>query len=152
MEGFWIALEASSFAAAIRNAVFIYPIANVLHVLAVIGFFGVVAAMDLRLLRVIAGMPAGAVIKRLRPVAGMLLAVIVTAGFVLFAADAVALAANPAFRIKLVVIGLALSNVGLNEWAFRKFGEDALAVRISAGLSLALWLSVAALGRSIAYV
>lgn len=152
MEEVWIALEASSFAAAIREAVFIYPIANVLHVVAVIGFFGVVAAMDLHLLRVISGMPVRSVIGRLRPVAIALLLVIVTAGFVLFAADAVALAANPAFRIKLVAIGLALLNVGLNELALRHSGEDALALRITAGLSLVLWLSVAALGRSIAYV
>ena len=152
MEGLWLALEGSSFAAGIRNAVFIYPIANVLHVVAVIGFFGVVAAMDLRLLQVFTGLPARALIGRLRPVALALLVMIAAAGFVLFAADAVALAANPAFRIKLVVIGLALLNVGLNEWALREYGEHAQVVRVSAGLSLILWLAVAALGRSIAYV
>lgn len=152
MEPVWAALQASGFAAAIRDSTFIYPIANVTHVVAVIAFFGVVATMDFRLLRLSDGEPARHVIARLRPVALIFLIVVASAGFILFAAEPVALARNPVFQVKLVAIGLALANVGLNEWALRRWGEDTATVRKSAALSLYAWLFIAAMGRGIAYV
>jgi hypothetical protein len=152
MDAVWLALEQSSFAAHVRNSVLLYPSANVAHVVAVVAFFGIVAAMDLRLLKVLGGTPASAVIARLRPLAAIALLVIVAAGFTLFSAEASALARNPIFRIKLAAIALALANVAVNEWSFRAHGETARLVRLTAGISLFAWLGIATLGRSIAYV
>ena len=152
MEAIWAALQDSSFAAFVRNSTFVYPIANIIHVVAVVAFFGVAATMDLRLLRVFEGAPAGVVIARLRPVALIILLVIAAAGFILFSAEAVALSRNPAFRIKLVAIGLALLNIGINEWNLRIYGADNSLVRMTAGISLLIWLFIAAMGRSIAYI
>jgi hypothetical protein len=152
LDAFLHAVEASAFAAYIRESVLLYPAANVLHVLAVLVFFAAVAVMDLRLLQVIRGMPAAAVIERMRPVAVGALVVTAATGALLFVPEAVKMAANPAFLLKLAAIGLALANVGVNDWALRRAGETARLARASAGLSLALWLCVAALGRAIAYV
>jgi hypothetical protein len=152
MESVWAALQASGFAAAIRDSTFIYPIANVTHVVAVIAFFGLVAAMDLRLLGVTGGTPARAVVARLRPFAAAALVIIAMAGFILFAAEALALMRNPAFALKLTAIVLALINIAVNEWSLRRFGEGATLAKFTAGASLALWLFVAAMGRTIAYV
>jgi uncharacterized membrane protein len=152
MEAFWLALQESAFAGYIRNSVFIYPVANILHVVAVIAFFGLVATMDLRLMKVFGGVSAAGLVERLRPMAAGLLVVIILAGLVLFLAEASALAANPVFQIKMLAILLALANIGLNDRALRRHGEDAPVVRITAVVSLIAWLSVAALGRGIAYV
>ena len=152
MDSLWAVLQDSAFAAFVRNSTFLYPIANITHVVAVISFFGLVATMDLRLLRVLAGTPARVVIERLRPMALIVLLIVAAAGFVLFSAEAVALARNTAFRIKLAAIGLGLVNIGINDWNLRIHGADSLLVRITAGFSLFVWLFIAAMGRTIAYV
>jgi hypothetical protein len=146
------ALQDSGFAAYVRQSVFLYPLANVTHVLAVLAFFASVAAMDLRLLGVFGGVPAGKLIGRLRPVAAAAFALIVATGLTLFAPEAEAIGRNPAFRLKLVAILIALGNVWLNARAVRRNGDGAPLVRATAALSLALWLMVAAAGRLIAYL
>jgi hypothetical protein len=151
MEAFWLTLQESAYGGFIRNSVFFYPTANILHVLSVISFFGLVATMDLALLGP-GQTPARQVIARLRPFAVALLALIAASGSVLFVAEAVAIAANPVFQLKMVLILLALANVVGNELVLRKWGEGAGLARLTAGVSLAAWLGVAALGRLIAYV
>jgi hypothetical protein len=152
MAAVWLALQESSFAVYVRDSVFLYPFANITHVVGVIAFFGLVATMDLRLLGVFGGVPAKPIITKLRPIALIVLMIIAASGFILFSAEAVALAGNPAFQIKLTAIVLALGNIAVNEWSLRREGEPAAAVRITAGLSLFAWLFVATMGRSIAYV
>ena len=150
MEALWLALETSALGETVRSAVWLYPAANVIHVLAVMGFFGVVAAMDLALLGITAPTAtAPETVRTLRPVAGLLLAVIAGTGAVLLSAEATAIAANPAFGLKALAIALALFNVIANTIAMRR--EGGAAVRVTAAASLALWLMVAALGRLIAY-
>ena len=73
-------------------------------------------------------------------------------GLVLFAPEAVAIAGNPAFQAKLVLLAARRSPMSIaNEWALRAEGEGA-GLALTAGLSLLAWLVVAALGRLIAYV
>ncbi|MFN4142563.1 hypothetical protein [Aestuariivirga sp.] len=152
MEGLWLALEQSAFGDLVRQSTWLYPAANVLHVLGVIGFFATVAVMDLALLRALPGGAAKAAVARFRPFAALLLAVIAATGLVLFTPEASALAANPALRAKLLLVLLGLANVAVNEAALRSAGPDSGTVRLTAGLSLLVWLGVAALGRTIAYV
>ncbi len=151
MEALLLSLQESGYGHFVRNSVFFYPAANVLHVLGVLSFFGLVAAMDLALLGV-GQTPARQVIRRLRPFAVALLVLIAATGSVLFVAEAVAIAANPAFQLKVVLILLALANVAGNELVLRRYGDGAGLARLTAGVSLAAWLGVAALGRLIAYV
>lgn len=151
MEAFWLTLQDSGFGGFIRDSVFFYPAANILHVLGVMSFFGLVATMDLALLG--AGQrPARQVIAKLRPFAVALLVLIAASGSVLFVAEAVAIAANPVFQLKVVLILLALANVVGNELVLRSHGDAAGLAKLTAGVSLAAWLGVAALGRLIAYV
>lgn len=151
MDALWLTLQESGFGLLVRNSVILYPIANVLHVLGVMAFFGLVATMDLALLGV-GGSPPNRVIARLRPFAVALLLLIAATGSVLFVAEAVAIAANPAFQFKIILLGLAVANVIVNEWALRTRGDGAGLARLTARLSLLAWLGVAGLGRLIAYV
>lgn len=152
METLLATLQDAAFGALVRDSVFLYPLANITHVVAVLVFFAAVAAMDLRLLGVFGGGPARGLIGRLRPVAIGALVVIVATGITLFVPEATAIGANPAFRLKLVLILIGLANIGLNDWALRRAGEGGPWVRMSAAASLVLWLMVAAAGRTIAYV
>ena len=152
MEQLLAAVQDSGYGVLVRQSVFLYPLANVTHVLAVLVFFASVAAMDVRLLGVLEGVPAPVVIARLRPVAIAALVVIAATGVTLFVPEAGAIARNPAFQVKLMAIVIALANVGLNARALRHAGEGAAMVRLTAGLSLVLWLAVAACGRLIAYL
>ncbi len=146
------AIQASAYAAYIRESSLLYPFANVAHVVAVMIFFAAIASMDLRLMRVIRGTPAPLVIARLRPVAIGALVVIAATGALLFAPEAVSIGRNWAFLLKLAAIALALVNIAVNDWALHRSGEKSRTVQLTAGLSLMLWLSVASLGRLIAYV
>ncbi len=152
MDWLWLALQESWFGALVRQSALLYPAANILHVLGVMGFFALVAAMDLALLGVLGRAPPKQTVAALRPFAVLLLVLVAATGLVLFAPEAVAIAGNPAFRAKLVLILLALANVLANEWALRRRGDGARVVQITAGLSVLGWLIVAALGRLIAYV
>jgi hypothetical protein len=152
-------LEASGLGAAIREATWVYPAANVLHVLSVVVFAGAVAVMDARLLGAFAQAPPADVLRGARRFAvGAFMAIALT-GFVLFTAEASHVALNPVFQTKLLLIALALVNVIVFELIFRRRLAQfpphmplPAAARISAFLSLATWLAVVACGRSIAYV
>lgn len=152
------ALEASGAGTAIRQSVWLYPVANVGHVLAVLVFAGAVAAMDVRLLGGFRGSDVREVLRRARRVSLGAFAAIAVIGSMLFLAEASHLALNPIFQTKLLLIALALLNVLVFELVFgqRLAGlapgmPMPAAVRASAFLSLATWLAVAACGRSIAY-
>lgn len=153
MHEFLAWLEASSPAAILRQSAWLYPAANVVHVLALMGFFAAVAAMDFRLLHSRGLSGARGAVARLRPVATVLLVVMAVSGAALFLPEATHIGHNRFFLFKLVAIATALANVAMLEIALRRPGPTFPAIlRVSAVASLALWLVVAALGRLIAYV
>lgn len=155
MHEFLAWLEASSLAATLRRSIWLYPAANVVHVLSLMGFFATVAAMDMRLLRSRRTADARVATARLRPVAAVFLVVMAASGLALFLPEATHIGHNRFFLFKLLAILAALANVALFEVALRspRRGEAPPALlRTSAIASLVLWLLVAALGRLIAYV
>lgn len=147
-------LEHSGFGLLIRDAVLIYPIANVVHVLAVLVFFASVAIMDLRILGALRNEAAVIVIRRFRPVAIGAFCVLLASGIILFTPEASAIIRNPSFQIKLALIAIGLLNVLWMERALKRGypGMTARAARVPAALSLIIWLGVAAAGRYIAYI
>jgi hypothetical protein len=154
VEAALVAVEASGIAQTMRRSVWLYPLANVLHVLAAMAFFAAVAAMDVKVLRSTSTIEARAFIARLRPVAIVMLGLQIVTGVMLFLPEATHVAANPIFQLKLAVILMALLNVALLEFAVRRSlpsGAPRSAGLVAAGASLVLWLGVAALGRLIAY-
>lgn len=147
-------LERSGFGMLIRDAVMIYPVANVVHVLAVLVFFAAVAVMDLRLLGWLGDETPEAVMRRFRPVAIGALLTLLASGIVLFTPEASAIIRNPSFQLKLALIALGLANVWWLGRAMRtaKPGTIPGGARFAASASLLLWLGTAAAGRYIAYI
>jgi len=153
MEGPLLALEQSGFAAAMRSSLFLYPLANVVHILAALTFFASVAAMDFRVFGAKTVANARVFIDRVRPVAIVAFLVQAGSGVMLLAPEATHIWHNPVFRVKLVAIAVGLANVVVLEVLIRRPRQEAVtgAARGAAGVSLAAWLTVATLGRLIAY-
>jgi hypothetical protein len=154
VEGFLELLEASALSQTLRRSVWLYPVVNVSHVLGLMAFFAAVAAMDVKALRSSNPAELRGFIDRLRPVAILLLAVLVITGLLLFLPEASHIAHNTVFQAKLAVIGLALLNVLALQKALGGAAPAAAipeSVRLTALASLVLWLAVATLGRLIAY-
>ena len=155
----FVAIEGSSFAAAIRQSPFAlhdgecrpYPLADgVLRRRSGDGpsarriFFGDLARRD------------AATRAHRRDTVGFI--GLLASGRVLFAAEASHVILNPLFKIKLILILLGLTNVGLFEMLAASRVRDLqpgtpmpAAARIIGISSLVIWLGVAASGRLIAY-
>jgi hypothetical protein len=154
----FVALEQSGFAAAIRQSLWIYPAANVGHILALFGFAGAIVVMDLRLIGAFAPTSPGRLIGHARRFALVAFAGLAGTGFLLFSAEASHVVLNLVFLIKMAFVAAGLLNIALYEFVTKRTVE-ALApcqpmpasARMAGYASLGIWLAVAACGRSIAY-
>jgi hypothetical protein len=149
-------LQNSGFAAWARGSAYTYPIANLAHLLGLVLLVGGIGVLDLRVAGLWRGLPVAPLSRALTPLAIAGLILMIPSGFTMFAADARALAGSPLFRWKIALIGLAVANAIAfrRVWGARldRWGETVPpAARSLAALSLLLWLTVAALGRLIAY-
>jgi hypothetical protein len=158
--GAWLRwVEDTAVAVAMRESSWLYPTVETLHILGFVVLVGAAAMWDLRLLGLSRRLPVTAMARHLLPWsrAGLLLAV--PTGVLMFMSDATATAANPAFRLKLALIGVALLNAAaFHRWTFRSVRAwdcevaAPIPARLAGGLSLALWVTIIACGRLIAYV
>lgn len=152
-----VALETSGLGQAIRQSAWLYPLANVTHVVAVVSFTAAVAVMDFALLGWL-GYSNLVLARGARQAAIALFALVVLTGLTLFVAEASHVAMNRVFQLKLLFIALAGANAILlgrrvlaDEAGEETTEQTAVAARVAAILSLASWLAVVALGRLIAY-
>ena len=153
----------SAFGEAVQSSAFgawaggeIYPIANLVHLLGLVMLVGGIGILDLRLAGLFRRIPAAPLSSALTPIALAGLMLMIPSGATMFASDAATLVHSPALRWKLLLIALALANA----LAFRFLWQGKIEQWDSepppwGGLmaigSILLWLSVAALGRMIAY-
>jgi len=154
----FIALEQSGLGETIRQSVWLYPIANVGHIVSLVLFAGAIAVMDVRLLGGLAATSPAPVIVGARRFAVAAFFLMVVTGFLLFTAEASHLALNPVFQFKLALIAVGLVNIVIFEFGARRSVIDlppgaSMPPRAKAAalVSLGLWIAVAACGRSIAY-
>ena len=154
----FVALEQSGFAAAIRQWRWLYPLANVGHILSLVAFASAVAVMDLRLLGAFAATAPGRVLALARRAAIAAFCGLAVTGFMLFSAEASHLVGNPVLRLKFLLVAAGLLNVLAYEVLAHRAVETLppgaplpRSAGVAAGLSLMIWIAVAACGRSIAY-
>lgn len=147
----WSALEAWPLAEAIRRSVWAYPALETLHIAAFATLVGSLLVLELR---VFGAQPSLSLTSLGRlavrtALTGFALAML--SGSLLFVSAAAEIAANPAFRVKLVLILMAGANA-LVFHARDSLRRHDVVARFQAGLSLMLWFGVIAAGRLIAYV
>lgn len=142
-------LEASDLGRAARASVWLYPAANLAHVVGSAMVLGAIAVLDVLLMRG-RSETAAAVAGTAIPIAATGILVQIATGVVLLAAEASATGLNPAFLVKLGLIGLGLANVAW--FHVRRDGWAEGAGRMHAAVSLAAWTGAVLAGRAIAYV
>jgi hypothetical protein len=134
-----------------------FPLIETAHVLAVALIAGSIITVDLRLIgAVLRDQPVERIAGALLPWTWRGFALMVVTGLPLFASEAVKLYANPAFRVKLLLLALAGVNAflfhrtayrGVGAWST---GPAPFPARAFAGVSLLLWAGVIVSGRLIA--
>jgi len=147
------ALEQSSLGAAARGSAWLYPLANLGHVLGAALLVGAIATFDIQVLR--RAKDTGIIVRAVTPVAAFGLALQVASGTVLLAADAMPVVVNPAFQFKMAMLALGLVNVAAFRWRFGgslKADAPLEGAGWLAAVSLASWLLVLLAGRFIAYL
>ena len=152
-------LQKTQLAAAMRHDLWLYPAVEIVHICGIVLLVGCVALFDLRLLGWSKQLPVSALAQHSLPWSRAGFLVIVPSGLLMFSAHAADFYVNPVFRVKLVLIALALANVLLfhlgsfrrvASWDFRV--PAPVSARLAGGLSLGLWLLVIVCGRLLAYV
>lgn len=157
--GLFAWLATTPLSVAMREGAWLYPAVEIVHIAGFSVLVGSVVLFDLRVLGFARTLPVAALgAHLLRWALGSVL-LVVPAGVLLFSAHPVELAANPAFRLKLVLIAVA----GLNALAFHRLPYQSVAgwdreraapplARAGAALSILLWLGVITCGRLLAYL
>jgi hypothetical protein len=143
---------------ALRESNVVFPLVETAHVLAITLIAGTIVTVDLRVGGLIfRDQPLTRITRALLPYTWYGFALMVITGLPLFAAEATKLYGNPAFRLKLLLLGLA----GLNALLFHKTtyrrlhdrdqeGGAGLSARMFAGVSVLLWSGIIVSGRLIA--
>lgn len=146
------ALEQSGLARSLKASFFAYPIVNALHILSIGAVLTSVMLMDLHVfgaIRAVAKAPFMALLRRVALIAfcGALIT-----GFAMFAIKATDYAAMPIFLAKMTLIVLA----ALNFLFFLRFDQKTAVpskgIRVSAIVSIGLWIGVLLCGRFIGFL
>jgi hypothetical protein len=152
-------LETPALAVAMRQWLWLYPAVEIVHILGFVMVVGAGIYFDLRLLGLGARLPVSELADHLLAWARRAFPVILASGFLMFAAHATEMAANPAFRLKLALILAAVLNAAaFHRWPFRTVAGWELHAptppwaRVAAGVSLACWTGAIVCGRLLAYL
>lgn len=158
MQSFFESLETSALAGIVRQSAWLYPGVEIIHILGFALLVGAAFLFDLRLLGFARKLPVTACVSHMIFWARISLIAVIPSGLTLFMVNAATISGNPAFRIKLVLMGLA----GINALIFHRFTmksvsewnmevKPPLPATAAGILSMILWTGVIAGGRLIAY-
>jgi hypothetical protein len=153
-------LENSSWATAIHQSLWLFPMLETAHLFGIVSLVGATSALDLRLIGLtMKGEPVSRIAGRLLPWAWAGLTIQVVTGFCLFASEATRCFENKAFRIKMVMLVLAgLNALIFHETVYRRVTtwDEAPATPLGAKFagccSILLWFGIVAAGRWIAFL
>lgn len=151
-------LEASQLAITIRQSPILFPVIEIVHIVGFIFLTGSAFLFDLRLLGLSKQLSVRAVAGHLLPWSRRGLLLVIPSGFLLFISQATVLSTNDVFVLKLILILVALINVGIfHVYTFRSVNtwdkdiRTPMAARAAALVSLTVWMMVISCGRMIAY-
>lgn len=153
-------LEQTPVGAVVRESLWLFPVIEIVHLLGMTALVATVAAFDLRLLGwAMRAQRVSALAGRLLPWSWAGFAVQVVTGTLLFSSEAVHLYANPAFRMKLVLIFLAGVHALVFHWTVYRdvatWDESAalpFPAKVAGLVSILIWIGVVAAGRFIGFV
>ena len=145
-------IEGWEWVAALRRSPWGYGGVNAAHILGIALLIGSIVNVDLRIVGIWRGDRWREGMAESLPVARAGFALAAVTGAVLFAVGASRYAALTPFLLKMALLVLALLNVAAFHGMLRRTGERTAALRLSAAMSLLLWIGVLASGRAIGFV
>jgi Family of unknown function (DUF6644) len=152
-------IEATSVATAVRQSTWLFPTIETLHVLSITLVVGTIMIVDLRLINVTSrNRPVSTLMNETLPITWIAFASAVITGSLLFSSSAVKYVHCWQFDCKMGMLVLAGVNMAVfHLGSYRSvalWDRDAMTptgARIAGGLSLAIWVTVVALGRWIGF-
>ena len=152
-----LGLENSALAEAIRQSSWLYPFLEIIHIVGIAALVGAAFLFDLRLLGRSRNLPVKDLADHLLPWSRRGLYLIIPSGLLLFSTNAVALAEDSVFHLKLILLLVGGINVALfHRYTFRSSAawsdnQTPPAAKAAAVCSILVWLAVIACGRLLAY-
>jgi hypothetical protein len=153
-------LEQTPVGACVRQSSWLFPAIETLHLLGMAVLVASVAAFDLRLMGLaMRGVHVSELARRLFPWAWRAFVVQLVSGGLLFSSEATRMVVNPAFRIKLILIGLG----GIHAFVFRSIACRDMPEwdanhptpwkgKVAGAVSILIWVGVVAAGRWIGFI
>ena len=130
-----------------------YLFVNAAHILGIGVLLGGILPLDLRLLGLFRRYPADVIVPFLTRSASAGLALALLTGLWLFSVKPEEYLANQAFLWKVALLAIAFANIAFQHWGLTRRGLNlGNAARLSAALSLCLWLAVLVAGRWIGFL
>ena len=152
-------LESLPIAVAMRHELWLYPAIEIAHIAGFVVLVGTIVVVDLRLLGLGRTLSVRGLTRHVVPWSAGAFVLIVPTGLLMFTAHASDFLTNRAFQLKLLLILCAATNAALFHLgpyrsvdAWDRETAAPAAARAHAAVSLALWFSVIACGRLLAYV
>jgi hypothetical protein len=152
-----LALENGPIGEIVRSSAELYAALQVGHLLAMAALVGTGLVLDLRLLGV-TRMPLAQILRLTDPFLAVAAVTALVTGLLMFAGEATTLAANPAFKVKIVLIGMLIGNaLGFQLGARRSLAQWAdaarppLGARVAGAIAIAGWIGTVAAARMIAF-
>lgn len=155
MEPFFHALEATFLGTVVRQSLWLFPVIECFHLLALALLGGTVLAVDMRLLGLgLRSQPSSYLTRKLEPYMKWALAVSILTGFLMFLSEAIKCYFSPPFWYKMTLLVMA------SLFAFTVRRRVAMAepgrmspalVKVTAVASMLMWFGVGFAGRWIAF-
>lgn len=151
-------VEASGVGRFMREALYAYPAAEVVHIIGIALLFGSIALVDLRLLGLGRRVPLHALVGFATPLSIVGFVIAACAGLLMFTAHADEFLTQPLFMLKMgLILAGGINAAMLHAGPLRAMPDDPGAVfpprvRLAAAVSLVVWLAVIACGRFLAYL
>lgn len=152
-----LALENSPAGELIRSSAQLYAALQVAHLLSMAALVGTGLVLDVRLLG-LTRMPLAQILRLTDPLLASAAAVALLTGLWMFTGEATTMAANPAFRVKVILIGMLVGNgLGFQFGARRSLplwadaARPPMGARIAGAIAIVGWIGTVVAARLIAF-
>jgi len=161
LQQFWVAVENTSISTAVRESTWLFPTIESIHVLSLVMVVGSIMVVDLRLLNLASRQRSvRELTEEVLPWTWTAFACAATTGTLLFSSSAHRYVGIWQFETKMCMLALAAINMGIfHLGAFRSVAhwdqapaKPPLAAKLAGGISLAIWITIVALGRWVGFV
>ena len=153
------AIEGLAIAKAMRENLWLYPSVEIVHIVGFVILVGSVVMFDLRVLGLSKSVSVRGLARHLLPWSVGALLLILPTGLLMFSAHAADFLTNRAFQVKMAL----LLTAGINAAIFHTGPYRSVATwdtnatapvgaRVSVAASIAIWFSIIACGRLLAYL